>query len=591
MHTVSPARTLLLADGAMPMHNPDIALAFEELADLLEIEGSNPFRIRAYRDAARTLRDLSVDVGDMLTRGERLSDLPGIGQDLAAKIKELLETGTIGVLEEHRALIPSTLLQLLKVPGLGPKRVKALYHDLGIRTLGDLYRAAGEGRIRHLPGFGEKSEQQILRTVEARRSAGRRFKLAVAAQYADPLLAYLRRSPGVKQIIAAGSYRRAKETIGDLDVLATARQGSPIMDRFVSYPEVAEVLSHGTTRSAVRLACGLQVDIRVVSEASYGAALQYFTGGKAHNIMLRQLAQQRGLKLNEYGVFRGEESIAGGTEESVYAAVDLPWIPPELREHRGELEAAREGRLPRLVELTDLKGDLHAHTDATDGRSSMSEMAQAARRRGLEYLAITDHSKRLAMAKGLDRARLLRQLEDVDRLNAGFSGFTLLKGVEVDILEDGSLDLDDDTLSGLDLVVGAVHSHFHLSREKQTDRIIRAMDHRHFTILAHPTGRLIDERGPYEVDMPRVIRHARARGCLLEVNANPDRLDLLDTDCQLAKETGVMVAIDSDAHSTLDFGNLRYGVGQARRGWLEARDVVNSRSLGDVLPLLRRTME
>lgn len=307
-------------------------------------------------------------------------------------------------------------------------------------------------------------------------------------------------------------------------------------------------------------------------------------------MLLRQLAQQQGLKLNEYGLFKGEQSVAGATEESVYAAVGLPWIPPELRENRGEFEAARAGRLPKLIELADLKGDLHAHTKATDGRNSMKEMVEAARQRGFEYLAITDHSRRLAMAHGLDPKRLFEQLEEIDRLNDASPGLTILKGIEVDILEDGSLDLPDEDLGRLDLVVGAVHSHFRLSREKQTERILRAMDRPHFTILAHPSGRLIDERAPYEVDMPRVIRHAWERGCVLEVNAHPIRLDLTDTDCQMAKEEGVLVSIDSDAHSTLDFENLRYGVGQARRGWLEKSDVLNTRSLQSLRPLLKRTM-
>jgi DNA polymerase (family 10) len=337
-----------------------------------------------------------------------------------------------------------------------------------------------------------------------------------------------------------------------------------VTDRFVSYPEVREVLVHGTTKASVRLACGLQVDLRVVPEASYGAALQYFTGSKEHSVLLRQLAQQRGLKLNEYGLFKGEESVAGATEESVYAAVGLPWIPPELRENRGEFEAARSGCLPRLVELADLKGDLHAHTNATDGRNSLKEMVVAARGRGFEYLAITDHSRSLTMAHGLDPKRLFKQLEAIDRMNDTSAGLTILKGIEVDILEDGSLDLPDEALGRLDLVVGAVHSHFRLSREKQTERILRAMDRPHFTILAHPSGRLIDEREPYEVDMHRLIRHARERGCFLEVNAHPVRLDLTDSDCQMAKDEGVLVSINSDAHSVLDFENLRYGVGQAR---------------------------
>lgn len=574
----------------MPVHNADIAADFDELADLLEIEGANPFRIRAYRNAARTLRDLPQDVAAMLAKGEDLTELPGIGKDLASKIREIVETGTAAMLEEHRKTVPATLVELLKIPGIGPKRVKALYHDLGIRTLDQLQKAAEEGRVRALRGFGEKTEHYLLHHLQARTGEEKRIKLAIATQYADALIAYLKEFPGVTQVVAAGSYRRAKETIGDLDLLVTAAPGSAVMDRFVSYPEVEEVLARGATKASLRLACKLQVDVRVVPGESYGAALQYFTGSKAHNVTLRQMAQRRGLKINEYGVFKGDRVVAGATEESVYASVGLPWIPPELRENRGEFDAALAGRLPRLVEVADLKGDLHAHTKATDGQNSLKEMAAAARARGLDYLAITEHSRRLAMAKGLDSTRLCEQLEEIDRLNDSAIGITLLKGIEVNILEDGSLDLPDEDLSRLDLVVGAVHSHFRLSRQKQTERILRAMDHRYFTILAHPSGRLIDERAPYDVDMPRVIRQARERGCFLEVNAHPIRLDLVDTDCQLAKEAGVMVSINSDAHSTLDFGNLRYGVGQARRGWIETRDVLNARPLHELRPLLMRTM-
>jgi DNA polymerase (family 10) len=574
----------------MPVHNADIAAVFDEIADLLEIESANPFRVRAYRNAARTLRDLTQDVAAMLAQGEDVTELPGIGEDLASKIKEIVETGTAAMLEAHRKKVPATLTNLLKVPGLGPKRVQTLYHKLGIRTLDDLRNAAQNGRVRALQGFGAKTEQHILEQLQARMSEAKRFKLAIATQYAESFIAYLKASGGVEQIVAAGSYRRAKETIGDLDLLVTARSGSPVVERFVAYPEVEEVLAHGTTKASVRLACRLQVDLRVVPEGSYGAALQYFTGSKEHNVLLRQLAQQQGFKLNEYGLFKGDQSVAGATEESVYAAVGLPWIPPELRENRGEFEAARAGRLPKLVELTDLKGDLHAHTKATDGRNSLKEMVEAARKRGFEYLAITDHSRRLAMAHGLDPKRLFEQLEEIDRLNEASPGLTILKGIEVDILEDGSLDLPDEDLGRLDLVVGAVHSHFRLSREKQTERILRAMDRPHFTILAHPSGRLIDEREPYEVDMPRLIRHARERGCALEVNAHPVRLDLTDTDCQMAKDEGVLVSINSDAHSVLDFENLRYGVGQARRGWLEMSNVLNARSLQSLRPLLKRTM-
>ncbi|WP_455246131.1 DNA polymerase/3'-5' exonuclease PolX [Petrachloros mirabilis] len=573
----------------MPVHNADVASVFDELADLLDIEGANLFRIRAYRNAARTLRDLSEEVSAMVAKGGDLTELPGIGDDLAGKIKEIVKTGTAVALEEHRKKVPATLTDLLRIPGIGPKRVKALYRDLGIRTVEQLEKAAQEGRVKPLQGFGDKIERHILEQLKARTSSEKRFKLAVATQYAEALMDHLRKSSRVKRVVAAGSYRRAKDTIGDLDILVTASSDSPVMKRFVSYPEVEEVLAHGATKASVRLVCHLQVDVRVVPEESYGAALQYFTGSKAHNVAVRQLAQQRGLKINEYGVFRGDRSVAGKTEESVYGAVGLPWIPPELRENRGEIEAAQTGHLPELVEVCDLKGDLHVHTKATDGRNTIREMADAARGCGLEYLAITDHSRRLTMAKGLDPKRLFEQIEEIDRLNEALNGIRLLKGIEVDILEDGSLDLPDEDLSRLDLVVGAVHSHFRLSRQKQTERIMRAMDRPYFTILAHPSGRLIDERAAYDVDMPRLIRHARARGCFLEVNAHPVRLDLTDRDCQMAKEEGVIVCINSDAHSSLDFWNLRYGVGQARRGWLEKGDVLNSRPLGSLRPLLNRT--
>ena len=574
----------------MPVHNADIAAIFDEIADLLEIEGANPFRIRAYRNAGYTVRDLPHEITAMLNSGEDLTELPSIGKDLAAKIKEIVETGTTAALEEHRRAVPGTLTELLRIPGIGPQRVKALYHELGIRTIGQLQTAAQEGRVKALAGFGNKTERHILDQLKARTSEEKRFTLAKATQYAEALIAYLKESQGVAQVVAAGSYRRAKETIGDLDILVTASPDNAVMDRFVSYPEVEQVLAQGATKASIRLACKLQVDLRVVPKESYGAALQYFTGSKAHSVALRQLAQQHGLKLNEYGVFKGDQAISGATEESVYESVGLAWIPPELRENRGEIEAAQKGRLPTLVELTDLKGDLHAHTSATDGLNTIQEMAAAAHAAGLEYLAITEHSRRLTMAKGLDRKRLLAQLEEIDRLNATPIGVTLLKGIEVDILENGSLDLPDSVLSRLDLVVGAVHSHFGLSREKQTERILRAMDGRYFTVLAHPSGRLINERPPYDVDVPRLIRHARDRGCFLELNANPVRLDLTDIDCQMARKVGVLVSINSDSHSVLDLRNLRYGIGQARRGWLGKYDVLNARPLRILRPLLKRTM-
>ena len=574
----------------MPTHNADIAAVFEEIADRLEIQGANPFRIRAYRNAARMLGELPQEARALLDKGEDLTRLPGIGDDLAAKIREIVETGHCSLLDRLRRELPPAVTELLQIPGLGPKRVKALYHDLEVQTVEQLYRAARDGRIRALPGFGEKTELNILQAVEAHASQTRRFKLAVAAQYADALTAFLRAIPGVEQVTVAGSFRRMRETVGDLDILVTATAGSPVMQRFTAYDEVAEVLSAGTTRASVILKSSLQVDLRVVDATSYGAALCYFTGSKAHNIAIRRIAQHLGLKVNEYGVFRGSERIAGEDEVSVYQSVGLPYIPPELREDRGEIEAAHGGRLPNLVEFADLRGDLHAHTRATDGHDSLREMALAAKALGLQYLAITEHSRHLTVAHGLDPLQLARQCEEIDRLNLEFDGITLLKGIEVDILEDGSLDLPDEVLGRLDLVIGAVHSQFHLSRAKQTTRILRAMDHPHFSMLAHPSGRLIEQRDPYDVDMLRIIRHAKNRGCFLELNAHPERLDLLDSQCQTAKEEGVLVSINSDAHSTFDFANLRFGIGQARRGWLEKDDVLNTRTLAALRRLLKRTM-
>ena len=574
----------------MPVHNADIANIFEEIADLLEIENANPFRVRAYRNAARQLQGMGVAASDMVAGGEDLTELPGIGDDLAAKIQEIVETGKCQFLEKLRKKTPPTITELLKIPGLGPKRVRALYHELDVHTLEQLARAARDGRIRKLPGFGEKTEQTILEAISAHVEKQARFKLAVAAQYAEPLRKYLENISGVKQAVLAGSYRRFKETVGDIDILVTAGHTENVMDRFVAYDEVKDVMAKGSTRATVILKSGLQVDVRVVNEDCFGAALQYFTGSKAHNIEIRRLAQERKLKISEYGVFKGEKRITGDTEESVYRSVGLPWIPPELRENRGEIEAARAGKLPKLVEFADLKGDLHAHTKATDGHHTLREMADAARRHGFEYLAVTEHSRRLTVAHGLDPQQLRKQMNEIDKLNGQLKNITLLKSIEVDILEDGHLDLPDDVLSECDLVVGAVHSKFNLARAKQTERILRAMDHPHFTILAHPTGRLLDTREPYDVDMLKIIRRARERGCFLELNAHPERLDLLDIYCQMARDEAVLVAISSDAHSTQDFDNLVYGVGQARRGWLERKDVLNTRSLKLLMPLLKRTM-
>ncbi|MGD8891361.1 MAG: DNA polymerase/3'-5' exonuclease PolX [Desulfobacterales bacterium] len=574
----------------MPVYNADIANVFDEIADYLEIDGENPFRVRAYRNAARTVRGLGPELKDMVAQKEDLSQLPGIGKELTAKIHEILNTGTARALKKLQAKIPPEVRQILKLPNLGPKRVRVLYHDLKIQSLDELRQAAKDGRIRELPGFGKKTENQLLAAVEAHAERELRFKIADVRPFAESLLSALKKVEGVKQVVVAGSYRRSVETVGDLDILVIADKDSPVMDRFVAYEDVADVLSKGMTRSSVVLRTGLQVDLRRVEEKSFGAALQYFTGSQAHNIAVRRLGRQRGLKINEYGVFKFDERVAGDSEESVYNSVGLSYIPPELRENRGEIDASREKRLPRLVKLDDIKGDLHVHTNASDGRHSLKDMALAAKQRRLQYIAVAEHSQLLAFAGGLDESRLLKQMDEIDRLSEELEGVHILKSIEVDILEDGRLDLQNDVLEKLDLVVASVHSNFDLPEDRQTARILRAMDNPYFTILAHPSGRLIDQREAYKVDMEKVIRQAAERGCFIELNARPKRLDLVDIYCQVAKDLGVLISINSDAHRVDDFDHLRYGVGQARRGWLGKGDVLNTRSLAELRKLLKQTM-
>ncbi|MCO5061842.1 MAG: DNA polymerase/3'-5' exonuclease PolX [Kiritimatiellae bacterium] len=572
----------------MPVHNADIAAAFDEIADLLEIKGENPFRVRAYRNASRTISDLGEPLHERVERGEDVVGIPGIGKDLSQKIGQMVITGRIAQLEELRASLPPGLLEMLRLPGLGPKRVKILYDDLNVRDLTQLEKAAREGKIREIKGFGEKTEASILRGIEMRQVYAKRFRRSAVAPYADALVKHLRAVPGVKQLELAGSFRRARETIGDLDILVEAEDSAAVMDAFVTYDEVQQVLAKGETKASVVLRLGLQVDLRVVPRESFGAALQYFTGSKEHNIAVRKLAQAKGLKVNEYGVMRGEESVAGRTEKDVYAAVGLAWPPPEIRENRGEVELAATGKMPKLIEASDIRGDLHNHSTWSDGANTIEEMARAAQALGYEYLAICDHSKRLTVANGLDAVRLAKQMDEIERLNKTFDGFRILKGVECDILEDGSLDLEDRVFEELDLVVVSVHSKFNLTREEQTTRMQKALDNPYTTILAHPTGRLIQEREPYEIDIPRIIEHARQRGCYLELNANPMRLDLNDVYCQMAKEAGVLISIDVDGHQAQDLGNISFGIGQARRGWLEKKSVLNTRPLNELLKLLAK---
>jgi len=572
----------------MTVHNADVVRIFDCLADLLEIDGANPFRVRAYRDAARIVGDLPQEVSALVAAGKDLSELHGIGKDLAGKIEEIVRTGGLALLAETERRVPEGLLELLTLGPLGPKRVKTLYEQLGIKGLDDLAAAAKAGRIHDLRGFGPKLEERLLDALAHHVTEAPRLLLASVEGVARDLVHHLEGAAGVGQVVVAGSYRRRKETVGDLDILVTAAGDADVMDRFVGFEEVAEVLGHGRTRSTVRLRSGLQVDVRVVPEASYGAALHYFTGSKAHNIAVRSRGVERGLKINEYGVFRNDAQIAGRTEAEVYAHVGLPYIEPELRENRGEIEAALEGCLPQLITLADIKGDLHAHTTETDGRATLEEMAEGARTKGYKYLAITDHSKRVAMARGLDARRLARQIQAIGRLNARLDGIVILKGIEVDILEDGSLDLPDAVLDALDLRVCSIHYGLNLSVEKQTERLIRAMDNRHCDIIGHPTGRLLNKRGPMQLDVERIMRAAVERGCALEVNAQPDRLDLNDAHCQMAKELGLKAVISTDAHSVANLDLMRFGVDQARRGWLEPNDVLNTRSWPQLKKLLRR---
>ena len=584
----SPVEAVHSKDNLMSVNNAEIADIFRKVADLLDIRGANRFRVRAYRNAARTVASLPRNVADMIESGRDLSELAGIGNDLAGKIREIVDTGTLEQLEKIEEDTPAELDQLMKIDSLGPKRVNALNRELDIKNLSDLKKAAEQNKIRTIKGFGRKIETRILEHIQQAEGQEKRMKLLEAEQQVTPLMDYLKKTEGLKEIVVAGSYRRRKETIGDLDILATCKTGTKMMDRFVAYDDVDKVISKGGTRSTVLLRSGIQVDLRVLPQVSYGAALHYFTGSRDHNIAIRKIAGRKRFKINEYGVFRGDKRIAGKTEQAVFEKVDLPYIEPELRENRGEVEAARKGNLPELVELKDLRGDLHCHTRKTDGHNSLREMAEAAVERGYDYLAVTEHSQRVSMAKGLDAVSLKKYIKTIDRLNEKLDGIVLLKGMEVDILKDGSLDLPDEILKELDLTVCSVHYNRNLTEKEQTERIIRAMDNPYFNILGHPSGRLINEREPIAVNLEKVMDAAVERGCFMEINAHPDRLDLSDRYCKMAGEMNLKVAISTDAHSSTDLDFMRFGVDQARRGWLSADDVINTRSRTQLAKLLKR---
>jgi DNA polymerase (family 10) len=573
----------------MPIRNSEIAELFKKIADLLEIDGANPFRVRAYRTAVRTVNSLGRDVSDLIAAQEDLTLLPGIGKELATKIKEIVATGRLSKLEELEKRIPAELHQVLKLPGLGPKKVKVLYDQLNIRSLPDLEKAARKGKIRNLAGFGNKSQERMLEEIAQRGQGKERIQWIVAEKVAASFIEYLRAQPTVRQIDMAGSFRRRQETVGDLDILVSCDSPAQIMGLFIRHEDVLRVIAQGETKSSVILRGGLQVDLRVIDPQSYGAALHYFTGSQLHNIALRRLARQRDLKINEYGVFNRDQRIAGQTEKDVFAALKLSYIEPELREDRGEIQAARQDRLPELVTLEDIRGDLHCHTDETDGHHSIEEFARAAALKGYEYIGITNHSRHLRIARGLDPEGVKGLIKKIDRLNQKLDDIVIFKSMEVDILKDGTLDLPDSILKELDFTICSVHSDFRLPRQAQTERLIRAMDNPYFTILGHPTGRLINQRPAYAVDLQHLIAAAAERGCFMELNANPDRLDMDDVHCKFAKEAGVPVAISTDAHWMDHLNYMRLGVSQARRGWLEAKDVLNTRGVKELKQIFNRS--
>jgi DNA polymerase (family 10) len=575
------------------MNNVRIAEVFDLVADLLEFQDANPFRVRAYRNGARTIRDFPQQMQTIVADDSRkLTDIPGVGKDLAEKIATLCATGKLPMLEELQAQVPESVLTLLRIPGMGPKKAAALYNELGISTLDQLRAACEAHAVRELKGFGAKTEEVILAGIGLAETVGKRMNWAVADRFAEAIRQWMKPCKSVDQIEIAGSYRRGKDTIGDLDFLAVSSKPEEVMDHFSAFPDAASVIARGPTKVSIRLADGLQVDMRVVPAESFGAALQYFTGSKDHNIILRGRAKDRGLKINEYGVFRldgkKDKLIAGLTEKDVYATLDLPLFPPELREARREFQWADAGKLPKLVELDDLRGDLHMHTTETDGQATLEEMVAAAKDRGLEYIAITDHSKRVTMARGLDAKRLRAQWKEIDKLNARLRGFKVLKGIEVDILEKGGLDLDDDVLSEADWVVASVHYGQNQSREQITKRVVDALANPVVSAIAHPTGRLINRRKPYEIDLDAVFKAARDHHKMLELNSNPARLDLDDVACATAHSLGIPIVISSDAHSTEGLGVLRYGILQARRAGLTKKDVANTRPLDKFLELVAK---
>ncbi|MCE2797644.1 MAG: DNA polymerase/3'-5' exonuclease PolX [Planctomyces sp.] len=569
------------------MKNDVIAGQFELLADLLEIQSANPFRIRAYRNAARTISSTSDSLADLAATGGDLTQLPGIGKDLARQIIEIAQTGKLKSLEELQQQIPSGVVDMLRIQGVGPKKVSVFFNELHLTSLAELKAACEAGRISQLKGFGKKTEESILQNIDQAAASASRFSIADARAAVETIVADLRQLPAVVRCEAAGSCRRRRETCGDLDVLAICSDPAPPMDRLAAHPLVALVLQRGETKQRVRLVSGIELDLRVVPEESFGAAMQYFTGSKEHNVVLRQRAKDLGLKINEYGVFRGDEAVAGRTEEDVYAAVGLPWIPPELRENRREFEWADRRQLPQLLLQADILGDLHMHTTASDGAGTIAEMAAAAKARGLQYIAITDHSKRVSMANGLDADRLRKHWAEIRRIREQISGIQILCGIECDILEDATMDLPDDVLAEADWVVAVLHYGLRQPREQIMQRLLNAIRNPHVDAIGHCTGRMIGRREGADVNFADLLKAAADHQVMLEINAHPSRLDLDDVHAAAARDHGIPIVISTDSHSVNGFDVLQYGVDQARRAGLTAKDVANTRPLPEFLKLLK----
>jgi DNA polymerase (family 10) len=574
------------------------------MADLLEIQGeTNPFRIRAYRNAVYTVQESPDPIRKIVEEGADLTELPAIGKDMASHITELVTTGRLSILDEIARQVPRSLVQLTRLPGVGPKKVRKLWDELDITTIDDLAKAAAAGRIAELDGFGKKSEEKILEAIERHKKRSGRFRLSAADALVQPLLEYLLQDKRVERLEVAGSYRRRQETVGDIDLLAISSDPGPVMDRFTSFPSVQSVEKSGDTRGTVILSSDLQVDLRILPAESYGSALVYFTGNKEHNVELRKRALQRGLSVSEYGVFElaeegeGEQSttgrdlgerVAGRTEEEVYAAVGLPWITPELRTNRGELASAENGELPDLIQLGDMRGDLQMHSTWSDGKNTIEEMLTACAAKGYEYMALTDHSKALAMTGGLNAAKLREQWKEIEEVAARHPEIRFLRSQEVDILADGTLDTEDEMLEQLELVVIAVHSRFDLPAAQQTERLLTAIRHPLVNIVAHPTGRIINRRDPFDFALDEVLACAAEHDVAMELNAHPHRLDLRDIDLMAANKRGVKIVISTDAHSIADLDLMSYGVEQARRAWLEPADVLNTLPAGDLLAALTK---